>query len=129
MPGDYNLVHGQQLEDRGEPAWIGNCDQLNACRSTDAYEESKASGRAWLLELLIFFFGAFLNAVISSFSLKSRRSLLVSVVLPTRSECFGVGFASAVFESDNVPFAIHSKFHGAVFHWLMTDQHLEDEQG
>ena len=75
---------------------------------------------AWLLELLILFLGALLNAVISSFSLKSRRSLLASVVLPTRSECLGVGFASAVFESDNVPFAIHSKFHGIVFHCLMV---------
>ena len=84
---------------------------------------------AWLLELLILFLGALLNAVISSFSLKSRRSLLVPVVPPTRSECFGVGFASAVFECDNVPVAIHSKLNGAVFHCLMTDQQLEDEQG
>ena len=70
-----------------------------------------------------------LNAVISSFSLKSHRSLLVSAVLPTRSECFAVGFASAVFECDDVPVAIHSKFHGAEFHYLMTDQQLEDERG
>ena len=24
VPGDYNLELMQQLEDRGEPAWIGN---------------------------------------------------------------------------------------------------------
>ncbi len=37
VPGDYNLELMQQLEDRGEPAWIGNCNELNASYSTDAY--------------------------------------------------------------------------------------------
>jgi hypothetical protein len=60
------------------------------------------------------FYGQFLNAVISSFSLKSRRSLLVSVVLQTRSECLGVGFTSAFFKCDIVPVAIDSKFHELV---------------
>ena len=27
VPGDYNLGLMQQLEDRGEPAWIGNCNE------------------------------------------------------------------------------------------------------
>jgi indolepyruvate decarboxylase len=30
VPGDYSLALMQQLEDRGEPAWIGNCNELNA---------------------------------------------------------------------------------------------------
>ena len=29
VPGDFNLELMQQLEDRGEPAWIGNCNELN----------------------------------------------------------------------------------------------------
>jgi len=37
VPGDYNLGLMQQLEDRGEPAWIGNCNELNASYATDAY--------------------------------------------------------------------------------------------
>jgi indolepyruvate decarboxylase len=37
VPGDYNLGLMQQLEDRGEPAWIGNCNELNAAYATDAY--------------------------------------------------------------------------------------------
>jgi indolepyruvate decarboxylase len=27
VSGDYNLELMQQLEDRGEPAWIGNCNE------------------------------------------------------------------------------------------------------
>jgi hypothetical protein len=30
VPGDYNVELTQQLEDRGEPTWIGNCNELNA---------------------------------------------------------------------------------------------------
>ncbi len=37
VPGDYNLGFMQQLEDRGEPAWVGNCNELNASYATDAY--------------------------------------------------------------------------------------------
>ena len=37
VPGDYNLGLMQQLEDRGAPAWIGNCNELNASYATDAY--------------------------------------------------------------------------------------------
>src|SRR5215468_4092953 len=37
VPGDYNLELMQQLEDRGEPAWIGNCNELNASYATDGY--------------------------------------------------------------------------------------------
>jgi TPP-dependent 2-oxoacid decarboxylase len=32
VPGDYNLGLMQQLEDRGEPAWIGNCNELRQAR-------------------------------------------------------------------------------------------------
>jgi len=37
VPGDYNLEFMQQLEERGEPAWIGNCNELNASYAADAY--------------------------------------------------------------------------------------------
>src|SRR5262245_53988885 len=44
VPGDYNLELMQQLEDRGEPAWIGNCNELNASYATDAYARIKGLG-------------------------------------------------------------------------------------
>jgi indolepyruvate decarboxylase len=34
----------QQLEDRGEPAWIGNCNELNASYATDAYARINGLG-------------------------------------------------------------------------------------
>ena len=37
VPGDYNLGLMQQIEDRGKPAWIGNCNELNASYAADAY--------------------------------------------------------------------------------------------
>src|SRR5215468_7987044 len=44
VPGDYNLGLMQQLEDRGEPAWIGNCNELNAAYATDAYARVNGIG-------------------------------------------------------------------------------------
>jgi indolepyruvate decarboxylase len=44
VPGDYNLALMQQLEDRGEPAWIGNCNELNASYATDAYARINGLG-------------------------------------------------------------------------------------
>src|SRR5215472_6174812 len=44
VPGDYNLELMQQLEDRGEPAWIGNCNELNASYATDAYARINGVG-------------------------------------------------------------------------------------
>jgi indolepyruvate decarboxylase len=44
IPGDYNLELMQQLEDRGEPAWIGNCNELNASYATDAYARINGIG-------------------------------------------------------------------------------------
>jgi indolepyruvate decarboxylase len=44
VPGDYNLGLMQQLEDRGEPAWIGNCNELNAAYATDAYARINGLG-------------------------------------------------------------------------------------
>jgi indolepyruvate decarboxylase len=44
VPGDYNLELMQQLEDRGEPAWIGNCNELNASYATDAYARVNGLG-------------------------------------------------------------------------------------
>ena len=44
VPGDYNLGLMQQLEDRGEPAWIGNCNELNASYAKDAYARINGIG-------------------------------------------------------------------------------------
>jgi indolepyruvate decarboxylase len=44
VPGDYNLELMQQLEDRREPAWIGNCNELNASYATDAYARINGLG-------------------------------------------------------------------------------------
>jgi indolepyruvate decarboxylase len=44
VPGDYNLELMQQLEDRGQPAWIGNCNELNAAYATDAYARINGLG-------------------------------------------------------------------------------------
>jgi indolepyruvate decarboxylase len=44
VPGDYNLGLMQQLEDRGEPAWVGNCNELNASYATDAYARINGIG-------------------------------------------------------------------------------------
>src|SRR5215475_13756160 len=44
VPGDYNLGLMQQLEDCGEPAWIGNCNELNASYATDAYARINGIG-------------------------------------------------------------------------------------
>jgi len=44
VPGDYNLEFMQQLEDRGEPAWIGTCNELNASYATDAYARINGLG-------------------------------------------------------------------------------------
>jgi indolepyruvate decarboxylase len=44
VPGDYNLELMQQLEERGEPAWVGNCNELNAAYATDAYARINGLG-------------------------------------------------------------------------------------
>ena len=44
VPGDFNLEFMQQLEERGAPAWIGNCNELNASYATDAYARIKGIG-------------------------------------------------------------------------------------
>ena len=44
VPGDYNLKLMQQLEDRGEPGWVGNCNELNASYATDAYARINGIG-------------------------------------------------------------------------------------
>ena len=57
-----------------------------------------------------------LNAVISSLSFKSHRSVRVSMVHMTRSECIHLGFAAAVFECDDGSVAVLSELHADVFH-------------
>ncbi|MBV9332643.1 MAG: alpha-keto acid decarboxylase family protein, partial [Candidatus Eremiobacteraeota bacterium] len=44
VPGDYNLALMQQLEDRGKPAWIGNCNELNGSYAADAYARLNGIG-------------------------------------------------------------------------------------
>jgi len=44
VPGDYSLALMQQLEDRGEPAWIGNCNELNASYAADGYARINGIG-------------------------------------------------------------------------------------
>ena len=44
VPGDYNLALMQQLEDRGAPAWIGNCNELNASYAADGYARINGLG-------------------------------------------------------------------------------------
>src|SRR5215467_6242969 len=44
VPGDYNLELMQQLEDRGRPEWVGNCNELNASYATDAYARINGIG-------------------------------------------------------------------------------------
>jgi indolepyruvate decarboxylase len=44
VPGDYNLELMQQLEDWGKPAWVGNCNELNASYTTDAYARINGIG-------------------------------------------------------------------------------------
>jgi hypothetical protein len=66
---------------------------------------------------------AFLNAVISSFSFKSRGLVRVSLVPLTRSEFSHFGFASAAFECDDASVAIFSELHAAVFHRLDACPH------
>jgi len=42
VPREYNLQLMQQLEDRGEAAWIGNCNELNASYATDLCADRSA---------------------------------------------------------------------------------------
>src|SRR5499427_5842373 len=44
VPGDYNLEFMQQLEDRAAPAWVGNCNELNASYATYAYARINGLG-------------------------------------------------------------------------------------
>jgi len=44
VPGDYNLELMQQLEDRGAPAWVGNCNELNASYAADGYARINGIG-------------------------------------------------------------------------------------
>src|SRR5579863_10188672 len=37
VPGDFNLEFVQQIEDRGRPQWVGNCNELNASYAADGY--------------------------------------------------------------------------------------------
>jgi indolepyruvate decarboxylase len=44
VPGDYNLELMRQLENRGQPAWVGNCNELNASYAADGYARIKGLG-------------------------------------------------------------------------------------
>src|SRR5262249_4135435 len=44
VPGDYNLELMQQVEDGGEPAWVGNCNEVKASDGADAYARINGIG-------------------------------------------------------------------------------------
>src|SRR5260370_16580245 len=37
VPGDFILELVQQLQNRGRPEWVGNCNELNAAYAADGY--------------------------------------------------------------------------------------------
>src|SRR5580692_35318 len=37
VPGDYNREFMKPWEDRSDPAWIGNCNELNGSYAADGY--------------------------------------------------------------------------------------------
>ena len=37
VPGDYNLEFMQQIAERGDPGWIGTCNELNGAYAADGY--------------------------------------------------------------------------------------------
>src|SRR5579863_9315109 len=47
VPGDFNLELVQQLENRGRPEWVGNCNELNAAYAADGY--ARLNGLAALI--------------------------------------------------------------------------------
>src|SRR5579862_6042097 len=44
VAGDFDLEFMQQLEDRGRPAWVGNCNELNASYAADGYARLNGLG-------------------------------------------------------------------------------------
>jgi indolepyruvate decarboxylase len=44
VAGDYNVEFTQQLEDRGAPAWIGTCNELNGSYAADGYARNHGLG-------------------------------------------------------------------------------------
>jgi indolepyruvate decarboxylase len=44
VPGDFNLVLLQQLQDSGVLEWVGNCNELNAAYAADGYARLKGMG-------------------------------------------------------------------------------------
>lgn len=44
VPGDYNLVLLQQLQDTGALKWVGTCSELNAAYAADGYARLNGLG-------------------------------------------------------------------------------------
>src|SRR5262245_17733248 len=82
VPGDYNLELMQQLEDRAEPAWIGNCNELNASYATDGYARINGIGALIVTHGV----GALsaINGIAGAFS-EHVPVILISGSLPLRS--------------------------------------------
>jgi indolepyruvate decarboxylase len=82
VPGDYNLELMQQLEDRGEPSWIGNCNELNASYATDAYARINGIGAL----IVTYGVGALsaINGIAGAYS-EHVPVILISGSLPLRS--------------------------------------------
>ncbi|MGW1723410.1 alpha-keto acid decarboxylase family protein [Streptomyces sp. NPDC002306] len=44
VPGDFNLGLMQQLEDAGDPVWVGTCNELNGAYAADGYARLNGLG-------------------------------------------------------------------------------------
>ena len=82
VPGDYNLEFMQQLEDRGEPTWVGNCNELNASYATDAYARINGIG-AMIVTHGVGTFSA-INGIAGAYS-EHVPVILISGSIPMRS--------------------------------------------
>src|SRR5262245_29714839 len=54
VPGDYNLELMRQLEDRGQPARIGNRNELNTSYPPSQFTPNKPAGECLLFRIAFF---------------------------------------------------------------------------
>lgn len=89
------------LEDRGEPAWIGNCNELNASYATDAYARINGLG-AMIVTHGVGTFSA-VNGIAGAYS-EHVPVILISGSLPLRAVQRGEQELSTVMRHDLKPF-------------------------
>ena len=82
VPGDYNLELMQQLEDRGRPAWVGNCNELNGAYAADGYARLTGLGAM----IVTYGVGALsaINGIAGAFS-EHVPIIMICGSIPTRS--------------------------------------------